>query len=407
MNQRCAPPPAPGVALRSAAAPARPGRSGSDPVIKGAQTAGRSVPLPITAPSGARPSRPRRTSTAPGGASLTSTDLGGSSPTWTVAGPRGITRASAARTYARSHSRPGTATAGDGRCCGTSTSRGVTVAPRRLISLLDEGVRNGRDDSDLCTTRSLRGPISGGGYGNGRDTRGRPGRCRWVRIRPCRGCGSSWCRRPGRCPWPCDDRWSRRPRPRSRASPCTSRSSRCRSQPSGCPFRCPPAGARRSDRRRPGQLPGPWPTVPAGRLRQGSHTRSARRVECRGRAGRDRTSVAEPGVADGPAVAEAGAAMKDWANDLPRRRDTATNVCPTAGSGRSGLLLPAVSLGLWQNFGDDVPLRSPARHPAPGLRSRRHPLRPGQQLRPALRLGGDQLRPASRATTSARTGTSW
>ena len=25
-------------------------------------------------------------------------------------------------------------------------------------------------------------------------------------------------------------------------------------------------------------------------------------------------------------------------------------------TGRSGLLLPAVSLGLWQNFGHDVPL---------------------------------------------------
>ena len=27
-------------------------------------------------------------------------------------------------------------------------------------------------------------------------------------------------------------------------------------------------------------------------------------------------------------------------------------------SGRSGLLLPAISLGLWQNFGDDRPLET-------------------------------------------------
>ena len=37
-------------------------------------------------------------------------------------------------------------------------------------------------------------------------------------------------------------------------------------------------------------------------------------------------------------------------------------------TGRSGLDLPAISLGLWHNFGDDMPLRPAARHPAPGLR---------------------------------------
>ena len=42
--------------------------------------------------------------------------------------------------------------------------------------------------------------------------------------------------------------------------------------------------------------------------------------------------------------------------------------------GRSGIELPEVSLGLWQNFGDDRPLDDPAGHPAPRLRSRRDPL---------------------------------
>ena len=61
--------------------------------------------------------------------------------------------------------------------------------------------------------------------------------------------------------------------------------------------------------------------------------------------------------------------------------------------GPSGLQLPAISLGLWQNFGDDRRARDPARDPAPRLRPRRHPLRPGQQLRPAVRLGRGELRP--------------
>ena len=34
--------------------------------------------------------------------------------------------------------------------------------------------------------------------------------------------------------------------------------------------------------------------------------------------------------------------------------------------GRSGLELPAISLGLWQNFGDDRPWRLPG-DPAPGV----------------------------------------
>ena len=62
-------------------------------------------------------------------------------------------------------------------------------------------------------------------------------------------------------------------------------------------------------------------------------------------------------------------------------------------SGRSGLQLPAISLGLWQNFGDDRPLEHEPRDRAPRLRPRRHALRPGQQLRPAVRLGRGELRP--------------
>ena len=76
-------------------------------------------------------------------------------------------------------------------------------------------------------------------------------------------------------------------------------------------------------------------------------------------------------------------------------------------TGRSGLDLPAISLGLWHNFGDDMPVRPAAGDPAPGLRPRHHPLRPGQQLRPALRLGRDQLRPAPRRRLRGRTATSW
>ena len=75
--------------------------------------------------------------------------------------------------------------------------------------------------------------------------------------------------------------------------------------------------------------------------------------------------------------------------------------------GRSGLDLPAISLGLWHNFGDDRAPGHPARHPAPRLRPRRHPLRPGQQLRAALRQRRGQLRHALRRRTSARTATSW
>ena len=64
-------------------------------------------------------------------------------------------------------------------------------------------------------------------------------------------------------------------------------------------------------------------------------------------------------------------------------------------SGRSGLKLPAISLGLWQNFGGDRPLETHGDRP-PRLRPRDHALRPGQQLRAAVRLGGGELRPPAR-----------
>ena len=75
--------------------------------------------------------------------------------------------------------------------------------------------------------------------------------------------------------------------------------------------------------------------------------------------------------------------------------------------GSSGLLLPAISLGLWQNFGDDRPLDDPAGHRAARVRSRCHPLRPGQQLRPAVRLRRGELRAHPRVGPAAPIATSW
>ena len=61
--------------------------------------------------------------------------------------------------------------------------------------------------------------------------------------------------------------------------------------------------------------------------------------------------------------------------------------------GRSGLQLPAISLGLWHNFGDDKPLETQRAILRRAFDLGITPLRPRQQLRPAARLGGDQLRP--------------
>ena len=73
---------------------------------------------------------------------------------------------------------------------------------------------------------------------------------------------------------------------------------------------------------------------------------------------------------------------------------------------RCGLLLPPVSLGLWHNFGGDRPFGDePGNHPT-SVRPRHHPLRPREQLRPAVRLRrGDVRSPA--ATTWLPTATSW
>ena len=60
--------------------------------------------------------------------------------------------------------------------------------------------------------------------------------------------------------------------------------------------------------------------------------------------------------------------------------------------GRSGLKLPAISLGLWHNFGDDTPHKLKQRDLPQGIRSRHHPFRPRQQLRPAGRNRRDSFR---------------
>jgi L-glyceraldehyde 3-phosphate reductase len=69
--------------------------------------------------------------------------------------------------------------------------------------------------------------------------------------------------------------------------------------------------------------------------------------------------------------------------------------------GASGLMLPAISLGLWHNFGHDTPM-PPSRRSAARLRSRDHPFRSRQQLRPAAgssprSLRRDPARPTSGA----------
>ena len=64
--------------------------------------------------------------------------------------------------------------------------------------------------------------------------------------------------------------------------------------------------------------------------------------------------------------------------------------------GRSGLKLPAALARPLAQLRRRPHARHPARHHPPRLRPRHHPLRPGQQLRPAVRLGRDQLRPDPR-----------
>ena len=74
--------------------------------------------------------------------------------------------------------------------------------------------------------------------------------------------------------------------------------------------------------------------------------------------------------------------------------------------GRSGLKLPAVSLGLWHNFGDDRPLedqRAIVRR-AFDLGITHFDL--ANNYGPPLRLGRGELRPAARAGPARRTATS-
>ena len=66
-------------------------------------------------------------------------------------------------------------------------------------------------------------------------------------------------------------------------------------------------------------------------------------------------------------------------------------------TGRCGLLLPPISLGPVAQLRRRQADREPARHPAPRVRPRRDPLRPGQQLRAALRRRRAQLRHDLRA----------
>ena len=68
--------------------------------------------------------------------------------------------------------------------------------------------------------------------------------------------------------------------------------------------------------------------------------------------------------------------------------------------GASGLMLPAISLGLWHNFGDDTPHETQAGDLPHGVRPRHHPFRPRQQLRAAARRGRGGVRRNPRAPTS-------
>jgi hypothetical protein len=57
--------------------------------------------------------------------------------------------------------------------------------------------------------------------------RGRPVTAAAEDVRLSPGSGSSWCRRPGRFPWPSGARWFPRYPRRSRVCPCISRNTRC------------------------------------------------------------------------------------------------------------------------------------------------------------------------------------
>ena len=76
-------------------------------------------------------------------------------------------------------------------------------------------------------------------------------------------------------------------------------------------------------------------------------------------------------------------------------------------TGRQRPELPAVSLGLWHNFGDvDSPETRRTIAP-PRLRSRHHALRPGQQLWAAAGFRRGEFRRADARVISSRSATRW
>ena len=66
---------------------------------------------------------------------------------------------------------------------------------------------------------------------------------------------------------------------------------------------------------------------------------------------------------------------------------------PTAAAGAAGSSCPRCRWGCGRTSATSEPLDAAARDSPPRLRPGRHALRPGQQLRPAVRQRGDQLRP--------------
>ena len=74
--------------------------------------------------------------------------------------------------------------------------------------------------------------------------------------------------------------------------------------------------------------------------------------------------------------------------------------------GRSGLQLPAISLGLWNNFGGDRPFETSRAIVRRAFDLRDHPFRPREQLRPALRVGRGDVRAACSRSTSRPIATS-
>src|SRR5205085_6731304 len=99
----------------------------------------------------------------------------------------------------------------------------------------------------------------------------------------------------------------------------------------------PPPGRRRRHRRARGPAPAVVPRL---------HRRDGRRPHA-GRRLRTLTGARAPPPACATMCAVTYLPAPDRYESMPYRR-----------CGRSGLLLPALSLGLWQNFGEDRPLET-------------------------------------------------